>query len=306
MKKIVFIFLGVIIEFVANGQVTDTLGYSKYTMGNETLYESPNGGFAFGVNGYGDKAKAQEFSLDQSFVLRDVMLKFGAVEFNSGDSSSSVMVNIYNWGGPGVTMFSASDSVAPDSIVASVEIPVYELTDDGSYSIADFSSESIVFQANERFFVSVEFGSVAVGDTLGLFSTSDGDGEEAYNSWELTAANSWVVIAQTAFSWNLDLDLAIFPRVDVNDPAGLESIDVSELVSVYPNPCAEFLEVKQVDRKFDSGRLDIYSSTGQLITSQVINPQGNRIDFRALSSGIYSIVLHSDNFKASTRVIKAD
>jgi len=49
-------------------QVTDTLGYSDFLTGTQVLYDSPNGGYAFGNNGYGDKAKAQSYYHDQSFV----------------------------------------------------------------------------------------------------------------------------------------------------------------------------------------------------------------------------------------------
>ena len=72
------------------GQVTDTLGYADFISGTETLYESPNGGFAFGNNGYGDRAKAQAFSNNESFVVKEVYLDFGCVEFGSVDSSSSI------------------------------------------------------------------------------------------------------------------------------------------------------------------------------------------------------------------------
>ncbi|MCB0754891.1 MAG: T9SS type A sorting domain-containing protein [Flavobacteriales bacterium] len=305
MKKFVLICVSALLGFIANAQITDTLGFAQYSAGTETLYQSPNGGYAFGNNGYGDKAKAQAFSLDNSFVIRDVLLKFGAVEFNSGDSSSAIIVNIYNSGGPGVTLFSINDSIAPDSIMASVQVPVYQLVAN-DYSVADFSSETIVFQANERFFVSLEFDSLIVGDTLGLLSTTDGDATTTINAWELTSDNDWIVVAQNSYSWDLNVDFAIFPRVDVNDPAGIDDYDLANSIVVYPNPCTDFVELRNLDHQSLNGVLSVYSVSGELVLSQSIRSNSNRIDVRNLATGLYTVVYTDDNLRSAVRIVKSN
>jgi hypothetical protein len=305
MKKFVLVCVSTFLGFITNAQITDTLGFAQYATGTETLYQSPNGGYAFGNNGYGDKAKAQAFSLDNSFVIRDVLLKFGAVVFNSGDSSSSVIVNIYNSGGPGVTLFSINDSIAPDSVVATVHVPVYQLVIN-DYSVADFNAETIVFQANERFFVSLEFDSLAVGDTLGLLSTTDGDASTTINAWELTSDNDWVVVAQNSYSWDLNVDFAIFPRVDVNDPAGIDDHSLIKSIAVYPNPCTDFVELRNLDHQSLNGTLSIYSVSGEVVLTQSVQSRSDRIDVRNLASGLYTAVYTDESQRSVVRIVKSN
>ncbi|MGB1318643.1 MAG: hypothetical protein ACPG5W_10565, partial [Flavobacteriales bacterium] len=139
-------------------QGTDTLGYADFLLGTPSLYESPNGGYAFGVNGYNDVAKAQSFSNENSFVLTEVLLEFGDVTFESGDSTSSIRVNVYDNYGNGITSLGQADSIAPDSVLAFVDVPVYELSDDGSLTSVDFSST--VLAIFSRFSVGVEFSNL--------------------------------------------------------------------------------------------------------------------------------------------------
>lgn len=308
MKKLIIGCLFSLAFVATQGQVTHTLGLDDYTSGTETLYESPNGGYAFGNNGYGDRGKAQSFRFDQSFVLREVLLKFGAVEFNSADPESTIMVNVYSYGGAGVTMASVSDSVAPDTIIASVEVPINQLADDGSLFAADFTSEMIVFQANQPFFVGITFDSLAVGDTLGLYSTTDGDANEASASWELTSANNWVVISQSAYSWDLDIDLAIFPTIDVNDPAGLRDAFVDNLVSVYPNPFTDYILIENLtsSQSNKDGLFELYNSFGQLVLKQPLKDNQTGVDLQNIKAGVYTLTVYLDEVVSSQRIVKVN
>lgn len=303
MKKLIVCCLAVIMTVSVRAQISDTLGFAEYNSGTETLYESPNGGYAFGNNGYGDLAKAQQFSHDQSFVIREVLLKFGAVEFNSADSTSSVLVNIYNFGGSGVSIVSTSDSIAPDSIISSRQIPIHELTDDGTLSVVDFSSETIVIQPNERFFVAIEFDSLALGDTLGLFSTSDEDPSESYLSWELTSNGVWVIVGHPAYSWNLDVDLGIFVAVDVNDPAGVAELNNQSQLTLYPNPATDFVRVdlKQTINGPVSYRL--ISPQGRLVDSNTVFKDSFSINTESFATGVYVLLVETEDSVISERVV---
>ena len=55
--------------------VTDTLNWDNYQQGTEILYESPNGGYVLGNNGYGDLAKAQLFGFPNFGKLEKVLFK---------------------------------------------------------------------------------------------------------------------------------------------------------------------------------------------------------------------------------------
>lgn len=293
MNKLIIPCLICLLASTCVGQVTDTLGYADFVSGTKTLYESPNGGFAFGNNGYGDRAKAQAFSHDESYVVREVYLDFGSVSFGSADSSSSISVDIYTSGGLGVTLNSVNDPIAPDSLLISTEVPVYELTESG-LNVVDVSSETIVIQPNERFFVSVDFSSLAEGDTLGLNSTQDGDAATEINAWELTSDSVWVVVAQPAYSWDLDVDLGIFVGVDVNDPAGVDSYANQFGVELYPNPATDFVNVR-VQNQYSSGySYRIHSTDGRLFDKRAEVLSQFSIDVGSLTPGLYSLVVEHE------------
>ena len=302
MNKWIAFFCLTVSGLVSEAQITDTLGFANYRAGTETLYSSPNGGYAFGNNGYGDRAKAQIFSHDQSFVIKELQLKFGDVQFASTDSTSSININIYSFGGAGATFSSASDSIAPDSIIQTYNLPVYELNAGSNPTVVDVSSDQLVFQANERFFVGVDFEQLAEGDTVGLYSTEDGDAEQTYRSWELNADSNWVLIAQPAFSWDLDVDLAIFVAIDVNDPSGIN--DYSETaISVFPNPTSSNLQVDLSELPDGLKNYQIMNSTGSVMLQGFSSKNRFEINTARLSSGVYMLSIESETLVLSKKII---
>lgn len=295
---LLFIFLA---GLAANGQVTDTLGFSQYQLGTEILYTSPNGGYAFGNNGYSDIAKAQSFVNDESLVLRSALIKFGAVQFGSLDSASAVQVNVYTYGGSGVTLSSVNDSVAPDTIRASVSVPVYQLVEN-DFTEVDFGFDTIVFQSDEQFFIGVDVSGLAPNDTVGLLSTTDEDAGTTYLAWELTANNDWVLIAHPAYSWNLDVDLAIFAVIDEADPAGIAQIDGFEW-SYGPNPCVEELNVSLPGNAGDF-TLKVVGANGQVVYQKQTISGMSRIDVSNWSKGVYFIEISNNQSFSAQKVVK--
>ena len=302
MKQTLGLLYGMLIVISSTAQVTDTLGLEGYEMGTETLYEAPNGGYAFGNNGYADMAKAQSFVNDHSFVLREVLLRFGDVQFASADSSSAITVNVYTFGGFGVTLSSVTDPVAPDTIRSSVPIPVYELSNN-SYTSVDFGFDTIVFQAGERFFVGIDFTGLASGDTVGLLSTTDGDAGSTYNAWELTASENWIVVAHPAYSWNLDVDLGIFAVIDENDPSGI--VDNEGVNWTFgPNPCLDMLKVEIPFENDEEYVVQVISATGQLMYSETCVGGTYNLNSATWLPGFYLLQVSSTSYTSSQKFVK--
>jgi hypothetical protein len=293
MKIRILIVLNLFLFQMSQGQ-TITLGLDSFSSGTTTLYTSPNGGYAFGTNGYEDRAKAQSYRHDRSFVLKQVLIQFGVASFGSGDSTSHITVNIYDNYGSGVTSLGQIDSIAPDSILGSVSIPVYQVLDDGTFTIADFSFDTIVI--HNRFSVGVDFTGLAIWDTVGINSTTDGDAPDTFNAWELTSNNDWFTVEEEVFSWGLDVDFAIFPVIDENDPASVDQRSI-ERPYVFPNPCTDVLRMSGVDLNFSISVIDVLGKQQNIF----YNAQSGVIDTSQLIAGVYFLSVLD---QGQTRVIK--
>ncbi len=70
--------------------------------------------------------------------------------------------------------------------------------------------------------------------------------------------------------------------------AAVEEYNVANNVSVFPNPCADYIQVEG----FNDGEISIYNSNGKLMTSQKLNK--NKINVSDLPSGQY-LIKHQDN-----------
>jgi len=298
MNKLLFLIL-ILYSLKGQAQVTDTLGYSNFLSGTTTLYESPNGGFAFGNNGYNDKAKAQTyFYEDDSFVLREILLLFGKVIFGSGDSLSAVKVNIYQNHGVGVTSIGTSDSIAPSNILASVNVPVHRLVDDGGFSTADFVADTLVI--NGRFSVGIELTMLSTGDTVGLFSTTDGDGQGNFSTWEQTSNDTWFTVEESVFSWDLDIDLAIFPVIDANDPAGIPENNRLQW-NLYPNPSSESVWLNLPQN--DDWEMTVRTILGKTLYVERFFGRTNTLDVSQFGSGILLLTISNKEQTGTQRLI---
>ncbi|MBI1287458.1 MAG: T9SS type A sorting domain-containing protein [Flavobacteriales bacterium] len=288
-----------LLQTAVHAQVTDTLGYASFYSFSDTLYDSPNGGYAFGNNGYGDKAKAESYYYESPFVLRKVWLGFGAVQNNSGDANSVVRVTVYDNHGFGVTQYGESDSIAPDSIIAFVDVPVSDLLANGELTEVSFDSDTIVIR--DRFSVGIDLTHLSVGDTVGLMSTMDGDAMGATNSWELTAGNTWFTVGQQDYSWGLDVDLAIFPLIDAEDPAGVLNMDRIAM-QLYPNPATHQFYIEGI---FDGAvAVDVFDLAGKRVLTTTVTNARNIIDIEPLPTGMYAVVVSGDSFRVSKKLLK--
>lgn len=305
MRQLVSVLLlsGLMFQ-TAFAQITQTLGLDNYNDGTETLYTSPNGGYAFGNNGYNDLVKAQVFTNDNSFVLREVQLKLGVAEFGSTDSSSSIVVNVYRIGAAGINIFGAIDSIAPDEIIATDTLPVYDLEFGGTLTTTDFNGESLVFYPNDRFAVGVDLSLMAAGDTVALFSTTDEDAGGTGNAWELTSDSNWVAIAQDAFGWGLDVDLAIFVAIDENDPASVLDYQKAEW-NIYPNPVNDVFSISNLAIGNEEFSLRIFNSLGQEVyfCSSFVGIKSS-FDISSLSNGVYLVQIENSGVMTTQKLIK--
>lgn len=282
----------------ASAQVTDTLGWQRFHEGTPTVYSSPNGGFAFGNNGYGDKVKAQSYSHSESHVLRGALIRFGNVTYTSTNPESRIRVTVYANNGRGLGLYGFVDDLAPDSVLAVKDVPLSALPSDDSPFFVDLSDSNLVFF--NRFSIGVDLTLLAAGDTVGLLSTADGDGGERQESWEQDASDDWMVVV-SPFSWGLDVDFAIFPLVDVNDPAGISGPTLD--VSMWPNPSSG--PVRITAPYAAPWMLTVHNASGQLVAHGHFQSDRHDVDLSHLSTGLHIVrIQHGQNMVSKRLIIQ--
>lgn len=294
--RILVLALLLMVGHTVSAQVTDTLGWTRFQEGTPSIYDSPNGGYAFGNNGYGDKVKAQGFTHEESFALRGALIQLGAVSALSGNAESKIRVTVYANNGSGLGLFGIVDNSAPDSILAIKDVLVSALPTDGGLFQVDLSDSNLVFF--NRFSIGIDLTLLAAGDTVGLLSTTDGDGGERQDAWEQESSGGWVTVV-SPFSWGLDVDLAIFALVDVNDPAGIS--DPSLKMDVWPNPSEGLFHVQTPYS--DQWNTVVYGANGQLITRQSFLGDRTKIDLYGATPGLYVLQLQGHDAMLVKRII---
>lgn len=96
---------------------------------------------------------------------------------------------------------------------------------------------------------------------------------------------------QYAEGWMLYLDDLILGTPDVSDNA----------ISSYPNPVRDILHLTS---KENINSVEIYTMTGQQVSSNTTNDSNTEIDLSELSSGIYVVKMATDNGIKNLKVIK--
>jgi hypothetical protein len=295
-QQIIALLLTFTLPALIQAQVTDTLNWERFQEGTATLYTSPNGGYIFGKNGYGDRAKAQTFAHTESHVLRAALMQFGTVTFSSGDPESKLRVYVYANNGIGRTTNGMVVN-APDSVLAFKDVPMSSLPTDGSLFEVDLSDSSLAFFG--MFSIGIDLTMLAEGDTVALMSTTDGDGENRQAVWELEANGEWITVL-TAFSWELDVDLAIFPLVDVNDPLNVPDLTVD--ARLFPNPTTDLLTLHIGFRSHWQAQL--MGMDGRIMKTFSFTDDKATVDMSELPSGVY-VLRVSDGIRSTTqRVIR--
>lgn len=284
--------------------VTDTIGYSDFFKSTATLYESPGSGYASGNNQYGDKAKAQVFIIDSTFILHEVLVWFGVKDANSGNSNSKISVKLHNLDGPGTTSVSDIND-APGSVINATDVLVSDI------SISEFTVvpyNNLILYG--RFVVGLHFDQLAAGDTIGMYTTLNGDAYVSGHSWEKWSDNTWHTIES---AWGLNVDFAIWPVIDASS-SGIESerfFDGIKMEQNSPNPAKGVTVVQfELEKYTEELSFEIYDATGRKVKEirrDDLNSGKHQliINVADLSSGNYYYSIKTDTGRLTKKMLIA-
>lgn len=294
--------------------VTDTLGWESYHEGTETVYFSPNGGFVFGNNGYADRVKARVFESPSGQFGRatKVILKFASKSFNSADPNSRLIIRYYGLQGfgqmssgptldlaPGFELIDSISTGGSDIVFFTQFLYMNEVDTTGYTSIeATIPANAPVFY--DKLAIGLDFTSLSIGDTVGLYSTTDGDGGEEEYVWDLTANEQWVTVQHPILGWDLKAEPAIFVAFEYEQDQPLDVRDENDLsFTISPNPARDLLNLQFKNQLGSSNsQLTITSMEGQLLKKVDCPANGtlpSAINISDLSSGMYVLRLLNEN-----------
>ncbi len=255
------------------------------------VYPSPGGGWVTGNNAYLDWAKAQAYSLNQPREIPSVIVAFGELDYSSGNPNSSIAVVVYDMDGTGTT--NAGTGPCPGTILGAGLVPVSGLIT-GSPMILTFQTPVSV---SGDYAVGIDFTQMTAGDTVGIYSTADGDAQGTELAWEQWDGGDWYTLLA---AWPLDADLALLPVECPNSITGEEVImePLDAMMSVYPNPTTGILNLRYNLSKQSDVVITIYDAVGKEVYSdkdENVTHNTKQIDLSNQSKGVYFVNMVSND-----------
>jgi len=265
-----------------NAQIAnDTIGFTDKT---DTLYASPNGGYVSGKNGYGDREKLQVyFPAPKPYSIIGCIFLTGFKSPTSTNPNSKACIKVKRFDATSIT--TAPFSVGPKETKDSVFINFNSINTgsniESSSTTALFNNPILV---NTGFTIGINFDSLAVEDSLALYTTKDDSAFIYGRSWEFWN-NRYQRIADT---WGLNVDLGIFPIIDTL----LTGIKILPTInsSVFPIPANDLITI-DLQESIENATIMILDMQGKLVFSQnyLQNQSNFQINTSDLSSGKYII-----------------
>ncbi|MCS6991613.1 MAG: T9SS type A sorting domain-containing protein [Chitinophagales bacterium] len=254
-------------------------------------YAAPAGGYVTGNNVYGDREKAQFFSLQAlgyatPAELERVLIR--VVYKTIAHPDATVQILVYG---------KSPASSSPGELLAiSDPIMLSELPTNGELSSFGFAAP--VQLQGDSFFVSLQLP-VQSGDTVVLQSTDNGCRQFPHWSWERWADGTWHTLLH---SWVLDVDLAIFPVGTFNALVGFEKADDSNWVRVFYSTHEDAIVI-QLAKAGQKARMQIRSATGTpCLSDQIISHNPHVLSVRSLPNGIYLVVVETEECRSIHRL----
>jgi hypothetical protein len=286
---------------------TDTLFGWLINGGTPTIYTSTNGGFVCGVNGYGDFAKMQQFVVTTPYNVEGAIFWFGGKGEGSsvGDPNSKIVCNIYNMDGTGDNS-TGTGVTAPGTIASSVDVLWDDIdtsaTGAGGFVYVTFSAP---FNATTDYAVGVDFTTLATTDTTGLVSNASGEAGATELSWEEWNDNT----LHTIFSaWgtapnNVDIDLGVFPIVDLSGANSINEIQAINGIKLFQNQPNPFQSLSTVSYELENNAKNV-----TILVFDVNGKLAKTIEQGSQNAGSYTLELNAADFAGGnyTIAIQAD
>jgi hypothetical protein len=268
---------------------TDTLN-AFYKPNGSAVVASPNGGYASGTNGYGDKEKLQAFIPTRSYSVLGAIVWFAVKdELSAQPDLSNIWLKLRRHDITTLTTvpFIRGPKETIDSAAFSITDLNAGLLPETGYNYLPFNNPVLV---TSPYGISVSFTEgMQAEDTLAIMQSADDSVLAVGQSWETWNGN-W---RRMIDNWGLNVDFAIFPVIDttLNSLSNLPRIDFN----VYPNPADNQINIS-LDQRRDKVQVEIIGINGQIVqTTQIQELNNASIDISQLINGFYLMKITTSN-----------
>ncbi|QNJ96822.1 T9SS type A sorting domain-containing protein [Constantimarinum furrinae] len=289
MKKITLLIVALLVATVTNAQITLSQSVDPVTI------DSPGVAcWSSGTGEYRDNAFARTYDLNSFGITGD--FEISAVEFgqSTADDGKSMDINIYTSDSEDLTTATLTLVGTTSQIVTSagdntlITTPLVQLIPAGSIVVVEVFGPDEGTTVNQRFFPG--FNMAGENSTPWLKSNGTGTGGASTGCGiEWTDANTVVAGAPQPYVINL---------------VGTEILGVgdnlSELVSIYPNPTTTVLNV-DLPGNVEVLSAQLYDVLGKDTGLQLVN---GAINTSNLSRGVYILNLKTDRGTLTQKVVK--
>lgn len=262
---------------------------------------SPNAGYVFGSNCYGDLEKALYFaassysSVTNASVTSCIALLYKSGTMGTGGSNSvNVSLIIYsgttNTSAPGSTLGIGTASMGAILSGYTGTANVF------SYTFA----LSTPAQLSSGFYASITTPNTP-GDTIVVVNQT----ASVNNTWEKWSNNSWHNCSSTWGS-GVSGNIGLFPIISGNLVTSVLNSDWFNILQFFPNPTSDYLVLRLSASEFRNVKITVTNMLGQEILSKNWEVQwfGEKVlDLTTVPSGMYFVTLENNGKKHTEKII---
>ena len=276
-------------------------------------------------DGRSEEVEYQEGMPTHDPVIRDKSYTFFPVgiksSFTTSKTDCSGTISFLNTSSESATAYFWKFG---DGEKSTEESPIHNYSDTGSYTVqlaitkgteADFSTKEITVNITEK---PLGSNGTRIGSGIVDLSASVTDGGTIY--WYDVVSGGTILATGPNFTTpaleettsyyaeNINSTDCASERVEVTatiSGLGVETINSSERIKIYPNPTNSIININ-IDRSIEDLGLNIYNSNGLLVkTEHYFNANDLKLDLTELPQGIYVIkLIEKGNIIAESSIVK--
>lgn len=263
---------------------------------------SPNAGYVYGSNCYGDLEKANYFdatmySTITSAKVYDVIVGLynAGLEGTIGAPTTTVGMNIYT----GTNVTTQPGSVLGSTVATMAQIAAAHTTTNSLFYYKFTFASPITLPTTGGFFASITCPTTA-GDTVVVINQASAPANVA---WELWSDMSWHSISG---AWGTNGNMLIMPVICDMSPASIVENGLSRNITILPNPTSGLVNVVVTLANKENLTISVTNALGQTVISNDYNSIVNdmiSMDLTSLNNGVYFVTVSNGKDKTVKKIV---